>query len=59
MNKRQKLIYKFAKCQFKAIKKNSNSLKTFKQHYHSVKWAWRNESEEEIENALKWTRTQC
>lgn len=58
MNKRQKLIYTFAKCQFKAIKKNSNNTKTFKQHYHTVKWAYKKESDEEIKNTLKWTREQ-
>ena len=58
MNKRQKLIYTFAKCQLKAIDKNSNVIKTFKQHYRTVKWAYKHESDEEIKNTLKWTRKQ-
>jgi hypothetical protein len=58
MNKRQKLIYTFAKCQFKAIKKNSNDTKTFKQHYRTVKSIYKQESDEEIKHTLKWTRRQ-
>ena len=58
MNKRQKLLYTFAKCQFKAIQRNSNDTKTFKQHYKRVKWAYKNDSDDSIREILKWTRKQ-
>lgn len=59
MNKRQKLLYNFAKWNYKYKKKQFNTKITFKHHYRFIKLNYRYIDDEEIKSILKCRKEDC
>ena len=56
MNKRQKLVYTFAKNSFKVNQVNLEDAGTFKQHYAKIKRTCKYASNNHIRGMLRWIR---
>lgn len=59
MNKRQKLLYSFAKWSYKYNKTYFNTKKTFKRSYRFIKLNYRYIGDEEIKSILSSRRENC